>query len=108
MNGVGEINSRRIARQNHNFTFGSKGVDLFWIEIHLESGKEFAWILYVLLPFHYLAQPIQALFVFGTDRTAIFVLPVSSDAFFRHLVHVFSADLKFELMTILSNHRGVK
>ena len=105
---IREIDGRRIAREHDHLAFRSKGVDLFWIEIHLESGKEFAWVLYVLLPFHYLAQPIQTLFVFGADRASIFVLPVSSDPLFRHLVHFFGADLNFKLVRVFGDYRGMQ
>ena len=104
---VGEVDRRGVARQHDNFAFGREGVDLFGIEIDLQRGKKFVGIADVALPLDHLPQPRQALLVLRRDR-AVFVFPVRGDAFFRHLVHLFGADLDFKRRAVFRDHRSVQ
>src|SRR6202140_4728316 len=107
VNAVGKVDWRSVARQDNNFTFGREGVDLFGIEIDLERGKKFIGIANVALPLDHLPQPCEALLVLRRDW-AVFVFPVGSDAFFRHLVHFFGADLDFKRRAVLRDHRSAQ
>ena len=107
MNGVGEIDGRGIARQNHDFSLGSEGVDLFGIEVDFQRGKKFVGIADVALPLDHLPQPGEALFVLGGDG-AVFVFPVSRDSLLRHLVHFFGANLDFKRRAVFCDHRSVQ
>src|ERR1700686_4077305 len=107
VNAVGKIDRRGVARQDNNFAFGREGVDLFGIEIDLERGKKFVGIADIALPLDHLPQPCEALLVLCRDG-AVFVFPVGSDAFFRHLVHFFGADLDFKRSAVFCDHRGVQ
>ena len=107
VNGIGEIDWRGLARQHNDLAFGRESVNLFRIEIDLKGGKKFGRIRHIALPFNYLSQPRQPLFVLGGDW-AVLILPVRRDAFFRHAVHFFGADLHFERRTLLGDHRGMQ
>src|ERR1700686_3586441 len=107
VNAVGKIDRRGVARQDNNFAFGREGVDLFGIEIDLERGKKFVGIADIARPVDHLPQPCEALLVLGRDWT-VFIFPVGSDAFFRHLVHFFGADLDFKRRAVLRDHRSMQ
>src|SRR5579859_591102 len=106
MNAVGEVDGRSIARKDDNFSFGREGVDLFGIEIDLQRGEKFVGIADIALPLDHLAEPGEALLVLR-GHGAVFVFPVGGDALFRHLVHLFGADLDFEGRAVLGDHGGV-
>ena len=59
------------------------------------------------MPFHHLSKPGEALLVAGGDGS-ILVLPMGRDAFFRHFVHLFGADLHLYRSAVLGNYRGVQ
>src|SRR5579872_1635886 len=40
MNGIGEINGRRITRQNNDFAFRGERINFFGIKIDLQRGKK--------------------------------------------------------------------
>ncbi len=107
VNAVGEIDRRGVARQHHNFAFRREGVDLFGIKIDLQRGKKFVGIADVALPLDHLPQPSQPLLVLRRDG-AVFIFPVGGDAFFRHLVHFFGADLDFKRRAVFRDHRSVQ
>ena len=107
VNAVGKVDRRGVARQHDDFAFGREGVDLFGIEIDFQRGKKFVGIADVALPLDYLPQPGQALLVLRRDR-AVLVFPVGGDAFLRHLVHFFGADLDFKRRAVFRDHRSVQ
>ena len=41
VDGIGEVDRRGIAGQNHDLTLGGEGVNLLRVEIDLEGGKKF-------------------------------------------------------------------
>ena len=61
------------------------------------------------MPFDELADPVETLFVAGGDD-AVFglVLPVRGDSLFSDAVHLFGADLHFELMATFADDRGME
>ena len=107
VNRVSEVDGRGVARQHHDLALGREGVNLFGIEIDLQGGEEFVGIADIALPLDHLPQPCEALLVLRRDR-AVFVFPVGGDAFFRHLVHFFGANLDFERRAVFGDHRGVQ
>ena len=107
VNGVGEINGGGVARQDDHLALGREGVDLFGVEIDLQGGEKLGGIGDIALPLDHLAQPGQALLVFGGDG-AVLVFPVRRDAFLRHLVHLLGANLHFEGVAVLGDDGGVE
>src|SRR5208283_1719216 len=107
VNGVGEVDGRGFARQDEDFSLGREGVDLFGVEIDFQCREEFVGIGDVALPFYDLAEPGEALLVFGGDG-AVFVFPVGGDAFLAHLVHFFGANLDFESLAGLGDDGSVQ
>ena len=107
VNRVSEVDGRSIARQHHDFSLGREGVNLFGIKIDFQGGEKFVGIADIALPFDDLPQPCEALLVLRRDR-AVFVFPVGGDAFLRHLVHFFGANLDFERRAVFGDHRGVQ
>ena len=55
-----------------------------------------------------MAKPGEALLVLLGRGLAVLVLPVRRDAFFRHAMHLFGADLYFERLAVGSDHRGMQ
>ena len=109
VNGVSEIDRRAVGRNHDHLPLGREGVDLVGVEVHLQAGEELVGIGHLLLPLDELANPVQALFVAGGDGAfAGLVLPVRGDAFFGDAMHLFGADLHFELMAAGAHHRGVQ
>ena len=109
VNGVGEVDGRAVGRNHHHLPLGREGVDLVGIEVHLQAGEELVGVGHLLLPLDELADPVQALLVAGRDRAfAGLVLPVRGDAFLGDAVHLFGADLHFELVAAGAHHRGVQ
>ena len=43
VDGVGEIDRRGIARQNHDPALGREGINLFGIKIDLQRRQKLAW-----------------------------------------------------------------
>ena len=109
VNGVGEVDGGAVGGNHNDFPFGREGVDLVGIEVHLQAGEEFVGVRHLLLPLDELANPVEALFVAGGDD-AVFglVFPVRGDALFSDAVHLFGADLHFELMAAFADDRGVE
>ena len=65
VDGVGEINRRGAARQNHHAALRREGVNLFGIQIHAQGRKKFAGLLHFLHPLDQVAHPDDALIVGG-------------------------------------------
>ena len=107
VNGVGEVDRRGVARQHDNFALGREGVNLFRIKIDFQRRKKFVGIADIALPLDHLPQPGQPLLVLRRDR-AVFVFPMGGDAFLRHLVHLFGANLNFKRRAIFGDHRSVQ
>ena len=103
VDGVSEINRRRVTRQDDDLALGSEGVNLFGVEVNFQRGKKFIRIGDITLPLDHLPQPCQPLLILRGDR-AIFIFPVRRDSFFRHAVHLFGADLDFEARAIVGDH----
>ncbi len=107
VNGVGEIDRARTGRKHDHAALGSEAVNLLGIEIHFERGHELAGIAHVLLPFDELPQPRHALIVLHA-ALAFLVFPVRRDAFLGDAVHLFGADLNFEVLAFGADHRSVQ
>ena len=107
VNGIGEVDGRRFARQHQDFALGRESVNLFGVEVDFQRREEFIGIGDVALPLNHLTEPGEALFVFGGDG-AVFIFPVSGNAFLAHLVHFFGADLDFEGLAGLGDHGSVQ
>src|ERR1051326_8018714 len=107
VNRIGEIDRCGFAREHNDLSFGSEGVNLFRVEIDLKSREKFTWVGDISLPFDYLPQPCEALFILRRDR-AVFVLPMSGDTVLRHAVHLFGTNLQLERRAVFGDDRGVK
>ena len=97
MDGVGEIDGRRVPGQGDNFSFGRERVDLFGIQIDFQAAEKIRRILHVLLQLNKLAKPRNSLvFTIVRNQLTIFIFPVSCNAFFGEAVHFRCSDLHFE------------
>src|SRR5215469_6721963 len=65
VDGIGEVDGTRIARQNDDFALRRECVDLFGIEVDLQRRQKLVWIRHLALPLDYLSQPREALLVLG-------------------------------------------
>src|SRR5665213_447007 len=108
VDGVGEIDGRRAARQCNHAAFGREAVNLFRVEIHLQGGHELTGIAHIALPFDQMAEPGDALIVIGRTPAAFFVLPVRGDALFGDAMHLVGADLDFEVAALGAHDGGVQ
>ena len=108
VNRVSEIDGRAVGRHHNHFSLGRESVDLVGIEIHLQAGKEFVGIRHLFLPLDELTNPVEALFIARSyDVVLGFVFPMRGDSLFSDAVHLFSADLYFELMSAFADDGGV-
>ena len=109
VNGVGEVDGGAVGGDHNDLPLGREGVDLVGIQVHLQAGEELVGVGHLLLPLDELANPVEPLFVAGGDDAVVgLVLPVRGDAFFGDAVHLFGADLHFELMAAFADDRGVQ
>ena len=109
VDGVGEIDGRRIARQDDHLAARREGVDLLAVQVHLEGGHELVGVPHLLDPLQQVAQPGDALVLFAAGVLAAFlVLPVRGDALLGDAVHLLGADLHFEGLPVGAHHRGVQ
>ena len=58
VNRIGEVNSRRAARQLNHFAHRRESVNVFRIEIELQGIKKIARVFDILRPFHERAQSL--------------------------------------------------
>src|SRR5271163_421184 len=108
VNGVGKINRRGAARQDDYTSLGREGVNLFGIQVHAQSGEEFAGLLHLLHPLDQVTHPDDALIV-GRRPALVpaLVFPVGGDTLFGDAVHLLGAYLDLEGLPGM-NHRGVQ
>jgi len=108
VNGIGKVDRGSLARQDDHLAFGGKGVDLFGIEIDLESGEKLARIAHFVLPLEDVAQPGESLLVAGPLRLPLLVFPMGRNAHLRHAMHLLRAQLHLERLAVRANHGGVQ
>ena len=99
VDGVGEVDRSRVARQHDHLAARREAVDLLRIQLHLERGHEFPGVPHLPLPLHELAQPGDALIVRAGALVALLVLPVGGDSFLGDVMHFLGPDLHLEGMT---------
>ena len=105
---IGEVDGAGILGQDDDLALGGEGVDLFRVQVDFERRHELVGVGHLLLPFHELAHPGEALLVLGGDGVAGLVLPVRGDSLFGDLVHVLGAHLDLKLVAAGSDQRGVQ
>jgi hypothetical protein len=108
VDGVGEVDGAGVLGQDDDLALGGEGVDLLRVQVDLEGRHELVGVGHLALPFHHLADPGEAGFVLGGDVVAGLVLPVGGDAFFGDSMHLFGADLDFELVAAGGDEGGVE
>ena len=108
VDGVGEVDRRRAARQRLDLALRREDVDLLRIQLDLQVLQELLRIAHLLLPFEQLAQPDEVLLVaIGADAPFL-VLPVRRDALLGDPVHLRGADLHLERQAALADDRRVQ
>src|SRR5580693_5332441 len=91
---------RGASREDTDVPLRREHVDLVLEEVHLHPLEKLRGVLELLLPFHQLPQPREALRVLlGDAAAALLVLPVSRDAPLGDAVHLVGADLDFDPLT---------
>ena len=109
MDGVGEVDGGAVAGYNDDFALGSKGVDLFRVQVDLERRQELVGVGHVALPLDKLTDPGEPLLVARAHgRAAGLVFPVRGNAFFRDAMHFLGANLDFELVPAFAHHSCVQ
>src|SRR5262249_26523847 len=108
VDGVGEINGRRIAWKYDHLSTWRESIDLFGVQVHFERGHELTGVMDFPLPLNELAQPRDPLIVFRGSTAALFVLPVCSDALFGDAVHFLGANLHLEMLASGAHHRRMQ
>src|SRR5262249_14223261 len=90
VNGVSEVDWGAVSGDHNDFSLGRKGIDLLWIEIHLQAGEEFVGVGHLLLPLDELTDPVESFFIpRGNFAIAGLVLPVGSNSFLSDAMHLF-------------------
>ena len=108
VDGVGEVDRGGVLGQHDDFALGGEGVDLLRVQVDLEGRHELVGVGHFALPLHQLPHPGEALLVLGADGFVGLVLPVGGDAVLCDAVHLFRANLHFELVAAFGHERGVQ
>ena len=109
VNRVSKVDRGSVGRNHNHLPLGREGINLVWIQVHLQAGEELVGVGHLLLPFDKLANPVQPLFIAGRHHAfAGLVLPVRCNTFLGDAVHLLGPDLHFELMATFTHHRGVQ
>ena len=106
MNAVGKVNRRRAGRQVDDIALRCEHEYLVREQVDLDRCDE-VLCLSVLLRFQQLADPCVSVLV-ALVRDALFVFPMRRDAVFRHLMHLFRADLHFKRDSCAADDRRVQ
>src|SRR6185369_16300300 len=105
---VRKIDRRCTARELLHLTFRRKGVHLLRIELDLQVLNELLRIADLLLILEQLSHPLEVPLIFVIANATFLVLPMRSDAFLCHAVHLERADLYFEWHAVLADHGCVE
>ncbi len=108
VDGVGEIDRRRAARQGLHHALRGEGVDLFGVQLDLEVLDEFLRVGHLLLVLEELPHPLEIALVALIADAALLVFPVRRNTFLRHAVHLDGADLHLERHAVLADDRRVQ
>ena len=106
MNAIGKIQRDRAVGQLIDIPFGGKNVNQFILKVIFHRRHKFIGIFYFLLPIQHLSQPGQLLIRLHTGFS-FFVLPMSSDPMFRHLMHFLGTDLHFQRFAVGTDDRSM-
>ena len=108
VNRIGKINGSRFPGKDDHLPFGREGIDLFGIEVDLQSGEKLARVAHVALPFHQMAQPGEPCGFLLGHGLPVLILPVGCDALLGQKVHLLGANLHLEGLTVRPDHRSVQ
>ena len=108
VDGVGEVDRRRVGRQHLDLALRREDVDLVVEEVGAEGLEELARVGLVLLPVHQLADPGEPLLVGLGVLLAALVAPVRGDAELGRLVHLARAHLDLERPALGPDDRRVQ
>ena len=108
VDGVREVDRRRVARKRLHLPGRREDVDLFGIELDLQVLQELLRIADLLLELEQLAKPDEVLLVAIGADAAFLVLPVRGDPFLRDPMHLGGADLDLEGKPAIADHRRVQ
>src|SRR5688572_4506908 len=110
VDGVGEVDRGRAAREHVNVTLRGEDVDLVREQVDLHALDELDRVLQVALELGQLAQPLELLGVLRVEaaRAALLVLPVRRDAVLGDAVHLVGADLDFDALPTGPDQRRVQ
>ena len=108
MHGVREVDRRRASRERFDLSLRGERVHLLRIQFDFQILDEFLRVADFLLVFEQLAHPLEVALVAMIPNAAFFVFPVRGDALFGHPVHLHRADLHFERLATLADHRRVQ
>src|SRR5579862_3563071 len=109
VNGKTEIYGRRAARQNLQFPFRCKYINLVLIEIELKALEQLLGSRLFVGVFENIAHPRDPVLQFLIQSgTIFFVLPMRRYSLFSDLMHRTRTDLYFDHFAIRANHGCMK
>ena len=101
VNGIGEINGRRAARQLHHLAFGRETEHLVRIHLQLDGFEEILVILFAVELLGQLRNPLRRVHGKGVLRPhTIAIGPVGRHAGFGNVMHLPGADLHLDALAV--------
>ena len=109
MDGVGKVDGRGFERERDDLAVRGKHEQFGGVQVGFEAFDELLGAARAALPVHDVAYPCEArVEVVVLPALLLLIAPVRGDTVFRHVVHFEGADLYFEYLPEVGDHRGMQ